>query len=237
MNWSLRRAGLALAALSLVLAACGGDTEGDGAAVSDTTGATEASSAATSESAGKSHEDATEAELEVWQTDLNAVGCYVGAVDGTLGPKTEAAIKAFQAARGLTVDGLLGPQTEGALQEAVAAGETVCDSGTEAGTTGEAVASLSSSNYGPKEFVIGKCTNSGESDISLQAEADNMTLIVEASGTGELSVDGGTEGDGISLNGAVESVVVGDAGNFTVTGTFGPPNNEGEEFELTGSCA
>ena len=37
-------------------------------------------------------------ELEVWQHDLNVVGCYAGAEDGTLGPQTEAAIRAFQSA-------------------------------------------------------------------------------------------------------------------------------------------
>ena len=53
-------------------------------------------------------------ELEVWQHDLNVVGCYAGAEDGTLGPQTEAAIRNFQTAAGLTVDGRLGPATEDA---------------------------------------------------------------------------------------------------------------------------
>lgn len=209
-----------VAALAMMIAACGGN---DGASGSD----------------GVSHQDATPEELEIWQTDLNAVGCYVGPVDGSLGPQTESAIKAFQAAKGLTVDGLLGPQTEGALTDAVAAGEIVC------GESGDTTATLSSSGYGPVEFNIGSCSSSGESDIELQAQVDNMTLLVDASeadrseagGAGTLSVDGGTESDGITLNGRVESISVGDTGDFTVTGLFGPPNNDGEEFTLTGSCA
>ena len=108
-----------------------------------------------------------------------------------------------------------------------------------------ASATLTSPGYGPVEFAIGACSSSGESDIELQAEVDNMTLLVdadqadysEAAGAGTLDVDGGTESDGITLKGRVESVTVGDAGNFTVTGIFDAPNLEGEEFTLTGSCA
>lgn len=246
MDWIMRRSVLALAVLSLVLAACGSGTEGDDEGDTDTTEAPGSSpTTEAAETDGRSHEEASVAELEVWQTDLNAVGCYVGQVDGSLGPKTKGAIEAFQAAQGLTVDGLLGPRTEEALQEAVAAGEIVCSSSTDTAADGGAVASLSSPSYGPIDFVVGQCTSSGESDIALQGEVDNLTLVVEASeaegtedaGAGILSVDGGTESDGITLEGRVESIVVGDVGNFTVTGVFGPPNLEGEEFELTGSCA
>jgi peptidoglycan hydrolase-like protein with peptidoglycan-binding domain len=222
-RWLRNRRWLALTAAILVtVAACGGD--GD--------------------SGGVPHQEASSEDLEKWQTELNAVGCWAGPVDGQLGPQTEAAIKAFQAAKGLEVDGLLGPVTEGALEEAVAAGEIVCtDSGDEDGST--ATATLSSAGYGPADFAIGMCSSSGESDIELQAEVNNMTLLVdadqadysEAAGAGTLNVDGGTESDGITLEGRVESVTVGDAGNFTVTGTFEGPNLGGEEFTLTGSCA
>lgn len=155
---------------------------------------------------------------------------------------TEAAIRAFQAAKGLTVDGLLGSQTEGALVESVAAGEIVCtSSGDEGDNGGEAsgsVATLSSSGYGPKDFTIGSCSFNGETGLALQTQADNITLLVDASdSTGTLSVDGGTEGDGITLNGDIDGVSLGDAGGFSVTGTFAEPNNVGEEFELAGSCA
>lgn len=50
------------------------------------------------------------------QQALNDAGYGPLAVDGILGPKTKAAIRAFQAAHGLAVDGIVGPQTTAALQ-------------------------------------------------------------------------------------------------------------------------
>lgn len=39
------------------------------------------------------------------QWELQRVGCYVGKIDGFYGPKTEAAVRSFQKAKGLSVDG------------------------------------------------------------------------------------------------------------------------------------
>ena len=49
---------------------------------------------------------------------LNSVG-YSVASDGIYGPATEAAVRGFQTASGLTPDGLYGPQTQNALSSLV----------------------------------------------------------------------------------------------------------------------
>jgi peptidoglycan hydrolase-like protein with peptidoglycan-binding domain len=53
------------------------------------------------------------------QSILNQLGYNAGPVDGIYGPKTEAGIKAFQKARGITVDGIYGPDTANHLGEAL----------------------------------------------------------------------------------------------------------------------
>ena len=49
------------------------------------------------------------------QQELKAAGCSPGPVDGIFGPKTLAAVKAYQAKNHLAVDGLVGPKTWKAL--------------------------------------------------------------------------------------------------------------------------
>jgi len=49
------------------------------------------------------------------QADLVAAGFDPGAIDGVAGPRTAAALRAFQAANGLRVDGVAGPRTRAVL--------------------------------------------------------------------------------------------------------------------------
>jgi murein DD-endopeptidase MepM/ murein hydrolase activator NlpD len=49
------------------------------------------------------------------QSALHAKGLYAGTIDGIAGPGTRAAVRRFQARRGLAVDGIAGPATRRAL--------------------------------------------------------------------------------------------------------------------------
>lgn len=53
--------------------------------------------------------------VEDLQRKLKEAGFDPGEVDGKMGPKTEAAVRSYQQAKGLQVDGIVGPQTRGAL--------------------------------------------------------------------------------------------------------------------------
>lgn len=53
------------------------------------------------------------------QRELAALGYYKGKIDGHFGPKTEAAVKAFQSKAGIQVDGIVGPVTKEHLTQAL----------------------------------------------------------------------------------------------------------------------
>lgn len=75
---------------------------------STTTSSTKSTSTSTSNTSQKETNKAI-------QSRLNELGYNCGEVDGSIGPKTKAAIKAFQKDKGLEVDGSAGPITRKAL--------------------------------------------------------------------------------------------------------------------------
>ncbi|MCX6525979.1 MAG: peptidoglycan-binding domain-containing protein [Actinobacteria bacterium] len=111
---------MALAALMLSAVACSSNESADTTTTTTTTVETTTTVDAAAEDA-----ETVRFDKEV-QQDLNAVGCHTGAVDGRFGPRTDAAILAFQTADGIKADGQYGPATDAALKKAAAEGKTVC---------------------------------------------------------------------------------------------------------------
>ncbi len=95
------------------------------------------------------------------QTDLNAVGCHSGTVDGIMGPETDQAIVRFQQAEGLTADGEANGQTIAALKKATSEGRTVCSSTSSPTSTATATPTAS-----PTVSPVGApCTGAALSEV------------------------------------------------------------------------
>jgi LPXTG-motif cell wall-anchored protein len=65
---------------------------------------------------GTGYAGAGSAQVLRLQRELRRAGLNAGPIDGRYGPRTEAAVRRFQAAHGLQVDGIAGPRTFGELR-------------------------------------------------------------------------------------------------------------------------
>lgn len=68
---------------------------------------------------------------------LAYLGYYAGEIDGSFGPQSAAATRAFQTAYGLDADGLFGPETQARILEVIASGEAPGATAQAAEGTGE----------------------------------------------------------------------------------------------------
>ena len=112
----IRPVTVGLLSLGLLTAACGSDDDDSSEPIEESSD---------SES-GETTPGLDPEVVELFQTQLAAIGCYDGPVDGVDGAETTAAIERFQAAQGLEEDGVVGSETEDALKNAVDAGVEGC---------------------------------------------------------------------------------------------------------------
>lgn len=126
---------------------------------------------------------------EAIQQELKDVGCYTGAIDGILGPQSDAAILAFQKAAGLEADGELGPETESALKAAVSKKETVCTAPTST-TTSAAPGTTSTTAAGGG---VAPCTATALAMASPQGSTINSFICSGTYAAGTLTGAGASQ--------------------------------------------
>jgi peptidoglycan hydrolase-like protein with peptidoglycan-binding domain len=159
-------------------------------------------------------------QVQLLQKALGAVK-----VDGVFGPETEAAVRSFQASRGLSVDGIVGPQTSAALRTQEASKAFTADVGSalpETATLPEP-ASTSTSSVGTTSGEDGEgvahdtsaSTGGAEAQTQLEpAEAEAEAKSVDAEKQVEEKHSEETQVD------AVKQLQI--ALHVSVDGNFGP---------------
>lgn len=186
------------------------------------------SSSASSSSSGASglKLGASGSDVRDLQTNLTTLGFYWADITGSFGEKTEAAVKSFQKAKGLTADGVAGTKTISAIADALdrlgaTSGSASVSSGTalKLGSKGDKVAQLQTDlktlkyyyaeitgNFGAKTEAAVKAFQK-DKGLSADGVAGSKTLsAIEAALGGASSGSSSSSASGLKLGSTSEDV-------------------------------
>jgi hypothetical protein len=178
--------------------------------------------------------------VKLLQERLKAAGFDPGPIDGEFGPKTDAAVRAYQTAKGLTVDGVVGPQTWGALgvtYKPEAAPEMPADAGNLAKVTPAQLAELGWTNKQAFFDALRPAAEAAERQYGVPASVTLAQAALE-SGWGAHAIGGynifGIKGTGPAGSVMVQTQEFRNGRYETITDKFAKYNNFFEAVTLHG---
>jgi hypothetical protein len=139
--------------------------------------------------------------VSAFQTALNNFGGASLSVDGSFGPATAAAVKAFQTSKGLSADGVAGPATQGALATASMTAGSNCDNDNGTTPSGDLNGGAGDLTYTAASEFSGEEVGEGEEEVSVMsfdAEADDESDVEVTSVKVEFVESGSTSSEDLT---------------------------------------
>jgi peptidoglycan hydrolase-like protein with peptidoglycan-binding domain len=144
-------------------------------------------------------------------------------VDGIFGPETEAAVRSFQASKGLSVDGIVGPITSAALRSEVAAKAFIADVSSVLPGTASLPAESAGGTAAPESMQSSATESAQGSTESATLTVAHLPTAVPSAGEVETAASTGGTVDASAEKSSVDAVKqLQFALHVNVDGDFGP---------------